>query len=146
MSETPAIGASGLPGKRVEAQRAGITITLRMNGADSINSKDLRLVRRLALAAGVIFLLTAAVAKLERTYSQKFYDVTGRAQWIWAPHRMSDDFPLAFFATRDFDLPERRVYTHLKILGEQEYTIWMNGRIICKRNVVEESSLGYLLH
>jgi hypothetical protein len=112
-----------------------------MNAADSINSNDLNLVRRLALAAGVIFLLTAAFAKLERTYSQKFFDVTGRAQWIWAPHRMSDDFPLVFFATRDFDLPERRVYTHLKLLGEPEYTIWLNGRIIGSRNVGEERSL-----
>jgi hypothetical protein len=112
-----------------------------MNAADSINSKDLDLVRRLAVAAGVIFLFTAAFAKLERTYSQKFFDVTGRAQWIWAPHRMSDDFPLAFFATRDFDLPERRYYTQLKILGEPEYTIWINGRIVGTRNVGEERSL-----
>jgi hypothetical protein len=112
-----------------------------MNAADSINSNDRDLVRRLALVAGVIFLLTAAFAKLERTYSQKFFDVTGRAQWIWAPHRMSDDFPLVFFATRDFDLPERRVYTQLKLLGEPEYTIWLNGRIIGTRNVGEERSL-----
>lgn len=112
-----------------------------MNAADSINPKDFDLARRLAIAAGVVFLFTAAFAKLERTYSQKFYDVTGSAQWIWAPHRMSDDFPLAFFATRDFDLPERRFYTHLKILGEPEYTTWVNGRRIGARNVGEQRSL-----
>jgi hypothetical protein len=112
-----------------------------MNAADSINPKDLDLMKRLALAAGVLFLFTAAFAKLERTYSQKFFDVTGRAQWIWAPHRMSDDFSLAFFATRDFDLPEKRYYTLLKILGEPEYTIWINGQVIGTRNVGEQRSL-----
>jgi hypothetical protein len=112
-----------------------------MNAADSINPKELDLVRRLAIAAGIVFLFTAAFAKLERTYSQKFHDVTGTAKWIWAPHRMSDDFPLAFFATRNFDLPERRAYTHLKILGEPEYTIWVNGRQIGARNVGEQRSL-----
>src|SRR5687768_9716189 len=40
MSDTPAIGASGLPGKRVEDQRAGITITLRMTGAILSDDSD----------------------------------------------------------------------------------------------------------
>ena len=97
--------------------------------------------RRLAIVAGVVFLFTAAFAKLERTYSQKFNDVTGTAKWIWAPHRMSDNFPLAFFATRNFDLPEKRFYTQLKILGEPEYMVWVNGRVVGTRNVGEERSL-----
>ena len=35
MSETPAIIASGLPGKREDAHRAGITMTAFMDGANS---------------------------------------------------------------------------------------------------------------
>src|SRR5919206_45294 len=89
MRETPAIGASGLPGKRVEAHRAGITITLRMNAADSINASDRDLMRRVTIVAAAVFVFTAAFAHLERTYSQKFLNVTGHAKWIWAPHRMS---------------------------------------------------------
>ena len=86
--------------------------------------------RRLALVAAFIFIFTAGFATLERTYSQKFYDVTGPAKWIWAQHRMSDNVPVAFFAARDFNLPEQRYYTHLKVIGDPEYTVYLNGRTI----------------
>jgi hypothetical protein len=42
---------------------------------------------------------------------------------------MSATVPVAFFATRDFDAPrESRLYTHLKVLGDPEYTVFINGR------------------
>jgi hypothetical protein len=112
-----------------------------MTAADSINARDRDLVRRLLVVVAAIFVLTAAFSLLARTYSQKFYDITGRAQWIWARHRMSDNMPLAFFAARDFDLPERRIFTHLKVLGDPEYAVYVNGREIAGRRVGEERTL-----
>ena len=127
MSETPAIGASGLPGKREEAQRAGITITDRMTAADSINRQDRVLLKRLTVVVIFLLVFTAAFAHLHRVYSDKFFGITGPAEWIWARHRMSDGYPVAFFAVRDFVLPERRLYTHLKLIGDPEYTLYING-------------------
>ncbi|HEX8255135.1 MAG TPA: hypothetical protein VF846_18480 [Thermoanaerobaculia bacterium] len=109
-----------------------------MSSAHVIAPSDRELMRRLAIAGLFVFVFTAAFAKLERTYSQKFFDVTGRAQWIWAPHRMSDNIPVAFFAARDFDLPARRYYTRLKVLGDPEYTVYVNGNKIAGRLVTEE--------
>jgi len=97
-----------------------------MTGGDS---------KRLTIFFLSVLVATAAFSHLHRTYSQKFFDVTGRAQWIWAQHRMAANEPLAFFASRDFDLPEHRVYTHLKVLGDPEYTLYVNGREVAGRLV-----------
>jgi hypothetical protein len=91
--------------------------------------------RRLSIVLALVFLFTAAFTHLERTYSRKFFDITGNAQWIWAQHRMSDNVPLAFFAARDFTLPPNRLYAHLKVLGDPEYTVFINGREIAGRRV-----------
>jgi hypothetical protein len=114
-----------------------------MNAADSINPADRDLVRRVTIAALAVFIFTAAFATLERTYSQKFHDVTGSAKWIWAAHRMSDNVPVAFYAARDFDLPQNRYFTHLKVLGDPEYTVYLNGREVAARRVGEERSLDF---
>jgi hypothetical protein len=106
-----------------------------MNAADSINATDRDLLRRLAIIAAFVFAFTWAFAKLERTYSQKFLNITGSAQWIWAPHRMSDRIPLTFFATRDFTLPENRIYAHLKVAGDPEYDVWVNGTLVGMRRL-----------
>lgn len=98
--------------------------------------------RRLTIVVIGVFLFAAAFAHLDRVYSQKFLDITGRAQWIWAQHRMSSGEPVAFFAVREFDLPERRQFAHLKILGDPEYTIWLNGAEVARRSVGEERSLA----
>src|SRR5689334_22040393 len=123
ISDTPAIGASGLPGKPVEAHRAGTTITLRMTAGDSnsaarTSTDDRDLMKRLTSVLALIFAFTVAFATLDRTYSRKFFDITGDARWIWAQHRMSDNLPVAFFAARDFTLPEKRFYAKLKVLGD----------------------------
>jgi hypothetical protein len=99
------------------------------------------LLRRLGIVAAAVFLFTAAFSTLHSTYAQKFYDVTGHAQWIWASHRMSDDVPVAFYAARDFDLPDKRYFTHLKVLGDPEYTVYLNGAEIAARHVGEERTL-----
>lgn len=91
--------------------------------------------KRLTIVLAFVFAFTAAFSHLERTYSRKFLDITGGARWIWAQHRMNDNQPLAFFAARDFTLPENRLYTRLKVLGDPEYTVFLNGHEIAGRRV-----------
>jgi hypothetical protein len=139
MSDVPAIATSGFPGKREEPQRAGITITLRMTAGDSIvPASDRDLMKRVTIVFALAFAFTTAFAILMRTYERKFFDTTGGAQWIWAAHRMSDDLPLAFFAGRDFTLPEKRVFTRLKVCGDPEYTVYINGQEIGGRRIDQE--------
>src|SRR6266550_1395229 len=135
MSDRPAIIASGLPGKRVDAQRAGITITAFME------SSDHSLVRRLAIAVLAIFAFVAAYDRLYILYGHKFFDVTGRAQWIWARHQISRDIPVAFFATHNFDLPPNRRFAYIKIAGDPEYTLYFNGTQVGGRRMGEETRL-----
>jgi hypothetical protein len=104
-----------------------------MTGADSINRSERVLAKRLAVVVIFIFVFTAAFAHLHRVYSDKFFGITGQAQWIWAQHRMAANEPVAFFAVRDFDLPERRLFTHLKVVGDPEYTVYLNGRELAGR-------------
>jgi len=85
-----------------------------------------------------VFLFTAAFSHLLSVYSRKFFDRTAPARWIWAHHSMSSNEPVAFFAAREITLPENRVYTRLKILGDPEYTLYVNGREIAGRRVGEE--------
>lgn len=117
-----------------------------MSAGDSTNAPliapaDRDLVRRLTAVLAFIFVFAAAFAFLDRLYSQKFLDITGEAKWIWAQHSMSAGEPVAFFATRDFDLPENRVFTQLKVLGDPEYTIYLNGSPIAGRYVGEDRTL-----
>ena len=104
-----------------------------MTAADSINANDRDLLRRLGIVVVFLLVFTAAFAHLQRVYADKFFGITGTADWIWAQHRMSSNEPVAFFAVRDFELPERRVYTHLKVVGDPEYTVYLNGRELAGR-------------
>src|SRR5262245_14443684 len=131
MSETPAIIASGLPGKRVEAQRAGITIAAFMRDS----------VRRLTIVAVAAVLITFSLSRLWLLYAHKFYDSTGRAEWIWAQHQLSRNTPVAFFATREFDLPPNRYFTRIKIAGDPEYMLWFNGTEIGGRKLGDAKAL-----
>lgn len=91
--------------------------------------------RRLAIVAASVVIATFSLSRLWLLYAHKFYDVTGRAQWIWAQHQLSRNIPVAFFATRDFDLPPNRYFTKVKIAGDPEYTLWFNGTEIGGRKV-----------
>lgn len=102
---------------------------------------DLQLMRRLTIAIIIVVALVAAFHRLNLLYSHKFYDVTGNAQWIWDKHEISAGKPLAFFAARDFDLPEKRYFTKIKVLGDPEYTIYFNGHEIGGRRSRETSAL-----
>jgi hypothetical protein len=102
---------------------------------------DRELARRLTIAMLALFAVVAAYSKLDLLYSHKFFDNTGRAQWIWAQHQLSRGTPVAFFATRNFDLPPNRQFTHIKVFGDPEYTLYFNGVHVGGRRVGEESAL-----
>ena len=99
--------------------------------------------KRLALVLAFVFVFTAAFSHLASVYSQKFHDRTAPAQLIWARHPMSANEPVAFFAARDVTLPPQRVYARLKVLGDPEYTLYVNGREIAGRLVGEDRALDY---
>src|SRR5688572_15840532 len=48
---------------------------------------------------------------------------------------MSSNEPVAFFAARELVLPERRLYTHLKVIGDPEYAVYVNGRELAGRRL-----------
>jgi hypothetical protein len=112
-----------------------------MTAGDSISASDRDLIRRLTIVLAFLFVFTAAFSTLVRVYSQKFFDRTAGARWIWAHHAMSANEPLAFFAAREITLPPNRVYTRIKILGDPEYTLYLNGREVAGRLVGEDKSL-----
>jgi hypothetical protein len=106
-----------------------------------MDAVDSKLMRRFTIAVLFLLSLTAAFSYLFRFYTQRFEDVTGRAQWIWAPHQISRNIPVVFFAARDFDLPATRRFTHLKIFADPEYTLYFNGRELASRRVDEQRKL-----
>jgi hypothetical protein len=93
--------------------------------------------RRLTIILLFLLVATASFWSLHRMYSRKFFDLTGTAEWIWAPMWLQRDRPVAFYAVRDFELPERRYYTRIKIHGDPEYTLYFNGQQIAHRRVTE---------
>jgi hypothetical protein len=98
-------------------------------------------VRKLTLALLALLALVFAFSRLDLLYSGKFFDVTGRAEWIWAQHRLSLNVPVAFFATRNFDLPPNRQFTRIKVFGDPEYILYFNGALVGGRRVGEESTV-----
>src|SRR5947209_12856338 len=106
-----------------------------------MNASDHSLMRRLAIGLLALFAVTAAYHRLDLLYSHKFFDVTGSAQWIWAQHQISRNIPVAFFATRNFDLPPNRSFTHVKIGCDPEYSLYFNGVQVGGRRIGEESAL-----
>jgi hypothetical protein len=99
--------------------------------------------RRLTIVLAFVFVFTAAFSHLAGVYSQKFFDRTAPAQFLWARHPMSANQPVAFFAAREITLPPNRIYARLKLLGDPEYTLYVNGREIAGRYVGEDRALDY---
>ncbi|MEO8378876.1 MAG: hypothetical protein ABI779_04350 [Acidobacteriota bacterium] len=112
-----------------------------MSAGDSISATDRDLMKRLTLVLAFVFIFTAAFSHLSLVYSQKFHDRTASALWIWARHPMSSNQPVAFFAARDLDLPANRVFTRIKLLGDPEYTLFVNGREVAGRLVGQVRTL-----
>ena len=108
-----------------------------------IRRSDRDLLKRLAIVLVFLFVFTAAFSHLVRVYSEKFFNRTATAKWIWARHSMSANEPLAFFAAREIDLPPNRVYTRLKLAGDPEYTLYVNGQEVAGRRVGEDRALDY---
>ena len=100
---------------------------------------DRVLIRRLIIIAAAIVVIVAAGSRLELLYSHKFFDNTGRAQWIWQQNRLAQGDPAAFFATREFDLPPNRSFTRIKMLGDPEYTLYFNGAAVGGRHVSDDN-------
>jgi hypothetical protein len=100
---------------------------------------DRILIRRLLIIAATVFVVVAAISRLELLYSHKFFDNTGTAQWIWQQNRLAQGDPAAFFATHEFDLPPNRTFTRIKMLGDPEYTLYFNGVAIGGRHVGDDN-------
>src|SRR5438270_1533690 len=96
-------------------------------------------IRRLIIIAAAIFVVVAAVSRLELLYSHKFFDNTGSAQWIWQQNRLAKGDPAAFFAANKFDLPPNRAFTRIKMLGDPEYTLYFNGVAVGGRHVGDDN-------
>ena len=60
-----------------------------MQAADFISAPDRDLMRRLSIVFGFLVLFTFAFSRLQLLYSHKFFDNTGRAEWIWVNHRIA---------------------------------------------------------
>ena len=106
-----------------------------------MTASDHSLLRRLAIGLLVLFGFVAACDRLYLLYAHKFFDVTGRAQWIWGQQQLSRGTPVAFFATRNFDLPPNRQFTRIKVAVDPEYMLYFNGAQIGGRRIREDSAL-----
>ncbi len=106
-----------------------------------MTSSDSNDLRRWTIVLILGFLFVAAFTQLNAVYGHKFFDVTGRAKWIWPRVEKSSEIPVAFFATRDLDLPPNRYYTHVKIAADPEYTLYWNGREIASKRATDASAL-----
>lgn len=91
---------------------------------------DSVLMKRALIVGAAVFVFTFAFHRLDLMYARKFFDEPGDAQWIWAQHPNARNLPVAFFATRDFDLPADRYFTKIKVAADPEYTLYFNGQQI----------------
>jgi hypothetical protein len=53
---------------------------------------------------------------------------TGGAQWIWAPGVLERSEPVAFYAVRDFELDSPPARASARILADEAYILYVNGR------------------
>ncbi|HXI12791.1 MAG TPA: hypothetical protein VNM92_09100 [Thermoanaerobaculia bacterium] len=100
-------------------------------------AEELQFLRRIAGALLVLFLFFALFATLHRFYSEKFFRITGEANWIWSSqrlesgklvgHELKSGKPIVFFAVRDFVLHDDPGTARIKVFGDPEYTLFMNG-------------------
>ncbi|MFY9552520.1 MAG: hypothetical protein WAU32_15345 [Thermoanaerobaculia bacterium] len=72
-------------------------------------------------------LAAAAVRALIRAHEDRMRLSTGRAEWIWYTKHVPEPRPLAFVATRDFELvkaPERAL---AKLFVDRDHVLYVNG-------------------
>lgn len=74
-----------------------------------------------------LYLAFAALTLLWRFHYARVEAEHGGARWIWAWNEMKSDEPVAFFATRSFQLPDSRQFTRLRVSADPLYTLYFNG-------------------
>ena len=74
-----------------------------------------------------LFAVTAFVLLLHRIQQDKYYRLTGPAEWVWLDHQLSSQNPVAFFLLRDFELAPGPIYVKIKVAADPEYTLYVNG-------------------
>ena len=72
----------------------------------------------------------ALLAYLDRFYSSKFRNVTGDASWIWLEVEPDREAPAVILVTRNVSVPAQREYFRIKVAGDPEYVLYLNGRRI----------------
>lgn len=73
------------------------------------------------------FFAFASFVHLHRFYERRFLASTGDAHWIWTHAPLSADRPLVFFAARSFVPPDEWTLARMKIGGDPQYTVFLNG-------------------
>ncbi|HUO84420.1 MAG TPA: hypothetical protein VM534_04820 [Thermoanaerobaculia bacterium] len=95
-----------------------------------LNGDVARQMRRWATALLFAFLVFGSFFLVQRFYQRRFFSGTGAAQWIWLPHRVSEEQPVVFFAARSFIRPASSQFVRIRIGGDPQYTLYFNGREI----------------
>jgi hypothetical protein len=92
-----------------------------------ISAEDKTFVRRCFLAALLVLIVAGFLTYTWRFFEKKFFITTGEAEWLWVRDPMSAEKPVAFFATRDFELPQGASDVKINVAGDPAYTLWFNG-------------------
>jgi len=106
-----------------------------------VSPEDRVLLRSLLAALALGLVLFGGFVTIHRLYSEKFFRLTGEAQWIWAPHRLASREPVVLVATREFDLPAGTGGARVSVAGDPGYSLYLNGVLIGERNNHDEVSL-----
>jgi hypothetical protein len=101
--------------------------TLHSPARSWIDDEDRRFARRCFVAALCILVVAGFLTYTWRFFEKKFFITTGEAEWIWVRDPMSREKPVAFFATRDFEVPPGATEVTINIAADPSYTLWFNG-------------------
>ena len=107
----------------------------------ALDARPRRELQRWVIAAFVLFFGVAGFGWLHRFFSDKFFLTTGDAVWIWEDHEVLARTPVVFFVTREFEVPEGREFVRIKIAGDPEYTLFLNGAEIGSGVVDREAAV-----
>jgi hypothetical protein len=76
----------------------------------------------------VLMVAAAAAARaLVRVHQDRMWLATGRAAFIWYSGLVPEPRPLRFWATRDFELPEKPGRALAKVFVDREHVLYVNG-------------------
>ena len=82
-----------------------------------------------ALLYALALLVTAAAAAqaLVGAHRDRMSLSTGRAEWIWYTSAVAEPAPLRFWATREFELPEKPGHALAKVFVDRSHVLYVNG-------------------